>query len=175
MYWGSVRFIRHLIITVFLLMCVTPLASAIIFSVKLQSVQKQLDNVATVQADSSASLLQISNDEAQLKQQIGSLTQQIATRKQLNDSLNEQTAVLQQQFNGTLSQEITSLQKLLNTVNARIVLLRQQLDGSLNEQTVVLQQQSDSMQNEIIALQEQLSDINDKLDTYQQLDDSAAK
>ena len=117
MYLGSVRFFRHLIIALFLLVFILPLIGAGVLGVKYAGVHSQLQNAQETIGNYSAAADELSAKVQDLDNSIRS--QDALLQLQVDDSISDQVLILQQQLDvATRSlkktqQDVQDLQGLL--------------------------------------------------------------
>jgi len=130
MYFGSVRFFKHLIITVLVIVILLPYITVIVFGVKYSEISKRLDNTQTAINTLSDSLPQ--NMET-MRQNIddSALSQNTALRDELESYISDQTNKLSQQTDASITDKTDKLDK---SISSRIAALQQQLTKYAKEQ-----------------------------------------
>ncbi|UOO38132.1 hypothetical protein IZU99_02415 [Oscillospiraceae bacterium CM] len=132
MYFGSVRFFRHLILSVLALLIVVPVFFAIFFGIRYNHARHEL-----VQLQNSAGLPAMNTqDNDDMQNQLQALQTQItddvivklATLQNQLDELSGQTATIN-------NKQASMQQQLTNVIKTQTASLRRQLEAEIDQKT----------------------------------------
>lgn len=179
MYFGSVKFFRHLIIAVLMLLIVIPVIFAVNYGIKYKETNNKLTEVQNIVSQYNKT------DKNELVNNLTTLldssfdTQIPAFQQKVDDSVEEQLNTLQTQMNETITTQMGALQTTIDTslsnntseINDNQSTLQQQLSGIIKTQTASVQKQLEKKLDEkttemIVQFNESLSDQITLLQQY---------
>ena len=146
MYFGSVRFFRHLILAILVLLILIPTTLAVIFAIKYHNTYEKLVQVEQIVTEYSQ------KNDSELENNLV---------KRLNSTLNDQIPIFQQQVDATVGQQVGSMkteidsaidsrldemeQSLRDSTDAAVAEARQQMEKNLTKQMNSLRQELSGM------------------------------
>lgn len=157
MYFGSVRFFRHLIITVVILVVLLPVFLAVYFGIQCSIVKKELretqQTVISIDAVEYDELVnELNNLNETISGQLGEL------QKKLEEFIGGQTPVIEQSFEQSLSDQLDEFQEsVTDPIVLQLDMLERQLDESMTVQSTILNDQISS--DQINAIEQQLFEL----------------
>ncbi len=130
MYFGSVKFFKHLIITVLVILILLPYVTLIVFGVKYTEISKQLVNT---QASVSTSSETLSKNMETMHQQLNDsiASQNTSLRDELESYITDQANEINKQTNTAINDKTN---KLNESISSRIAGIQQQLKKYESEQ-----------------------------------------
>lgn len=183
MYFGSIRFFRHLILTVLALLIIIPVFFAVRFGVlykntaqqltQLQSTVAQVDKNGQTQTAPQSSDNHSSTPSPQATStaqtaDVSLTTQLEALHQQIDSDLEKRLAEIKKGLDATLTEQVSALnttqaqnqQQLAASVKGQVGAIQQQLDQKLDENTVeILKQVNASLNEQLSLLLQQLSNM----------------
>mgnify|MGYP000011756555 CR=1 FL=1 len=139
MYFGSVRFFRHLIITVVIIFFLLPIFLAVFFGIKCSVIKRELREINQVVTNFDI----VEHEE--LKNELQKLNESLAgqlddIQSELEKAINKQTPVIEQSFDQSLNSSLADFQEeSIVCITEKLDMLQQKFDDSMVVQAAILQ------------------------------------